>query len=306
MTGVEKVDRAAFDDIHALLTEIKGTQGQAKLRKLFDYPWQRDENYCGLALKDGENTVGFLGMIFSRRRINGKLEKFCNLSSWCVAEKYRSRAVSMLLPLLAMKEYTITDLTPAKNVYRIQNRLGFKDLEAKGRILLPFGRRLSLPEPSVTCVTHDPAEIEKKLQGEHLKIFNDHRIYCCAHFLLIEKDRYCYVIYSKLKRKRIPYVHVHYFSDSDLFARAYRLIRNSILSHCGAYFILIDSRLVENLKLPFSFCLPYRAPKQYLSSTLEPGQIDNLYSELILLDLKTHPRFKYLIRNCRRKLFDSI
>ena len=172
--------------------------------------------------------------------------------------------------------------------------------------MLPFGRRLSQPEPSDTCATHDPAEIVKKLQGEHLKIFNDHKIYRCSHFLLIDKEHYCYLIYSKLKRKRISYVHVHYFSDADLFARAYRQIRNSILSHCGAYFILIDSRLVENLKLPFSFCLPYRTPKQYLSSTLEPQQIDNLYSELILLELKNHPRFKYLMRDYRRKLIGSI
>ncbi|UCD77070.1 MAG: hypothetical protein JSW26_16770 [Desulfobacterales bacterium] len=305
MISVQKVSCAAFADINPILTEIWGKGSEAKWRKLFDYTWERDEDYCGLVLKDAESTVGFLGMIFSRRRINQNPEKFCNLTSWFVHEDYRIKAMSMLLPLLAMKDYTITDLTPAKNVYRIQQRIGFKDLDAKGRILLPFGGRRARPELSDTRVTHDPAEIEKKLQGEHLKIFNDHKIYRCSHFLLTDRERYCYLIYSKLKRKRLPYAHVHYVSDRDLFARAYRDIRNSIVSHCGAYFILIDSRLVENLKLPFSFCLPYRAPKQYLSSTLKPGQIDNLYSELILLDLKTHPRFKYLIRNYRRKLFGS-
>jgi hypothetical protein len=305
MISVQKIDCALFADFSSVFTEIWGEGSETKWRRLFDYTWERNENYCGLVLKDGPSAVGFLGMIFSRRRINGNIEKFCNLTSWFVRREYRIKAMSMLLPLLAMKDYTITDLTPAKNVYRIQNRIGFKDLDAKGRILLPFGRRLAGPRPSDIRITHDPAEIENRLQGEHLKIFNDHKIYRCSHFLLTAGDRYCYLIYAKLKRKRLPYVHVHYISDRDLFARDYRCIRNSILSHCGAYFMLIDSRLAGAIKLPFSFCLPYRAPKQYLSSTLQPEQIDNLYSELILLNLKTHPRFKYLIRYYRRKIFGS-
>jgi hypothetical protein len=305
MVSVQKVACTDFRDIIDILTDYWGKGNDEKWMQLFEYQWERDETHCGLILVDGNRTVGFLGMIFSRRRINDKVEKFCNLTSWFVHKDYRSRALSLILPLHAMKDYTITDLTPAKNVYRIQNKLGFKDLDSKGRILLPFGCRLARPKPSDIRVIHDPAEIEKKLQGDHLTIFNDHKIFRCFHFVLTGKKRYCYLIYSKLKRKRIPYAHVHYISDRDLFALAYREIRKSILSHCRAYFILIDSRLVDQLKLPFSFCLPYRAPKQYLSSTLKPGQIDNLYSELILLDLKTHPRLKYLIRDIRQKIFKS-
>ena len=303
MVRIEKVPCADFSAVKDLLIKTWGKGNEAKWRKLFEYQWERDENYCGLALKDDDLTIGFLGMIFSHRRVNGKVEKFCNITSWFVREDYRSRAIALLLPLHGMKDYTIIDLTPARNVYQIQNKLGFKDLDAKGRIMLPFGRRLSRPQPSDMRVIHDPAEIEKKLQGDHLTIFNDHKIFRCAHFMLTSKKGYCYLIYSKLQRKRIPYVHVHYISDRGLFALFYREIRKSILSHCRAFFLLIDSRLVNQLKLPFSFCLPYRAPKQYLSSTLKPAQIDNLYSELILFDLKTHPRLKYLLRDIRQKFF---
>ena len=116
------------------------------------------------------------------------------------------------------------------------------------------------------------------------------------------KDRYCYIIYTKLRRKRIPYAHLHYISNPDLFGLAYRDIRKSILSHAKAYFLLIDSRLVKNKKLPVSICLPYRAPKQYMSATLKPEQIDNLYSELVMLNLRAHPLFKYLMRDLRRKI----
>ena len=305
MIRVEKVDCSNFCGIHDMLADIWGSGSVEKGRKIFGYQWERDETYCGLILVDGDRTVGFLGMIFSRRRINGKVEKFCNLTFWVVHKDYRSRAIFLILPLHGMKDYTITDLTPTKNVYKIQNKLGFKDLETKGRLLLPFGRRLFQPKYSHTNLTHDLAAIEKKLEGQNLKIFKDHKPYPCFHFLLTGKDRYCYIIYTKLKRKRIPYAHLHYISDPELFALAYRDIRKSIVSHAKARFLLIDSRLVKNKKLPLSICLPYRAPKQYISSTLKPEQIDNLYSELVMLNLRTHPRLKYLIRNIWQKMFES-
>jgi len=46
-------------------------------------------------------------MIFSRRRIDNKIEKFCNLTSWYVHEDYRNRAFAMIIPLHSMKDYTI-------------------------------------------------------------------------------------------------------------------------------------------------------------------------------------------------------
>lgn len=305
MIRVEKIDCANYKDISDILTDFWGKGNEEKWRRLFEPHWERDENYCGLALKDDDKTVGFIGMIFSRRRIDDKIEKFCNLTSWFVRKEYRSRALALLFPLFGMKNYTITDLTPTRKVYLIQNKLGFKDLDANGRILLPFGHRLFQTKYTPPQMTHDLAAIERKLEGRNLKIFHDHKHYPCSHFLLTDKDRYCYLIYTKLKRKRIPYVHIHYISNLDLFELVYRDIRQSVLSHAGAYFLLIDSRLAKNRRLPLSFCLPYRAPKQCLSSRLKPEQIDNLYSELVILNLRTHPRLKYLIRDIRQKIFGS-
>jgi len=286
-----------------LLSDFWGPGRQDQWRKIFEYQWPRDETYCGLALKDSDQTVGFLGMIFSRRRIKGKLEKFCNITNWVVQEPYRNRAISLLLPLFAMQDYTIVDLTPARKVYQIQKKLGFKDLDARGRVLLPFGRRLFEPRSPRIQITHEPSQIRPKLAGEHLKIFNDHRTYPCSHLLAAAEDRYCYIIYAKQKNKRLTYAHVHYISDPDFFALVYRDIRQSLIAASKASYILIESRFVRDLSLPFSFSLSFRAPKQYLSSTLTPAQIDNLYSEIIILNLRTHARLKYLIRDIRRKLF---
>ena len=303
MVKVEKVGCSDFKDVRDMLVKFWGKGSEEKWRKLFEYRWERNENYCGLALKDGGQTVGFIGMIFSRRWINGRTEKICNLSSWFVREEYRTRAVSLLLPLLRMRDYTITDLTPSRAVYQIQRKLGFKDLDANGRILLPFGRRLLGPKHIAVQMTHAEADIRQTLSVEHRKILADHSGYQCSHFLLSAANRYCYIVYSKHKRKRLPFVYIHYISDPRLFGQTYHQIRGAIMSHARVCFAVIDSRLVAGLKLPVSFCLPYRTPKQYLSSNLEPAQIDNLYSELVLLNLRNHPRLKYWLRNIRQKIF---
>lgn len=298
---VEKIDCAKIEKIEDILTDIWAAGSAAKAKTIFEYQWERDEAHCGLILVDGDRTVGFLGMIFSHRMIDDKVEKFCNLTSWYVHKKYRSRAIFMISALRLMKDYTITDLSPARHVYEIQKNLGFKDLDASGRLLMPVGRRLLQPKYAVTNLMHDTSVIEKKLEAQDLRIFKDHQPYECSHFLMSGRDRYCYIIYTRLKRKRLAYAHLHYISDSDLFGQAYRDIRKSILSQAKAYFLVIDSRLVKNLKLPVSICLPYRAPKQYLSATLKPEQIDNLYSEIVMLNLRTHPRFKYLLRDLWRR-----
>ena len=302
MIRVEKVDCTNFMECQDMFSNFWGPGRQDQWRQIFEYKWPRDETYCGLALKDCDQTVGFLGMIFSRRRVNGKMEKFCNLTNWFVQKPYRSRAISLLLPLFAMADYTITDLTPSRKVYRIQKKLGFKDLDARGRVLLPFGRRLFEPKSPSIQLTHEPSQIKRKLAGEHLKILNDHINYPCSHLLAAAEDRYCYIIYAKQKNKRLNYAHVHFISDPDFFSCVYRDIRQSILAKSKACYILIESRFVRDLSLPLSFSLSFRAPKQYLSSTLKPEQIDNLYSEIMLLNLRTHARLKYLIRDIRRQL----
>jgi hypothetical protein len=302
MIRVEKVDCGKLRDCQDVLTAFWGPDRQDRWRPISNCRWPRDESHCGLALKDGDKTVGFLGMIFSRRQIDGKIEKFCNLTSWFVQEPYRSRAILLLLPMLTMRGYTITDLTPSRKVHRIQKKLGFKDLDDRGRILLPFGRRLIEPQLPRPHLTSEPSQIKPKLAGTDLEIFNDHINYSCSHLLAAAEDRYCYLIYARHKKKRLTYAHVHFISDPEFFSRFYRDIRRSITAETKARFILIESRFVHGLSLPLSFSLSFRAPKQYLSSTLKPQQIDNLYSEIILFNLRTHARLKYRIRDILRKL----
>jgi hypothetical protein len=109
--------------------------------------------------------------------------------------------------------------------------------------LLPFGRKILGARQLAVQMTHTAAEMRPTLSAEHLKIIDDHRDYQCAHFLLSAGDRYCYVIYSKHKRKRLPFVYIHYLSNPELFEQTYHTIRSAVMSHARACFAVIDERL---------------------------------------------------------------
>src|SRR5262245_64825043 len=87
MMVVEKGTPAMFDDVYPLLSELDGSYSREKWREIFDYQWESDEGYVGYALVDGRKVVGFNGAIFSRRIIDGREARVCNLTSWIVDRK---------------------------------------------------------------------------------------------------------------------------------------------------------------------------------------------------------------------------
>ena len=48
----------------------------------------------------------------SKRLVSGLLERFCNLTSWCVLPDYRSRSISLLTALLRQHGYHFAVLEP--------------------------------------------------------------------------------------------------------------------------------------------------------------------------------------------------
>jgi hypothetical protein len=51
-------------------------------RRLFHYSWPCEEDMRGFVLKHDNRVVGFFGTILYDRVIDGRVEKFANLTSW--------------------------------------------------------------------------------------------------------------------------------------------------------------------------------------------------------------------------------
>jgi hypothetical protein len=304
MVRIEKIDSSMFSQAYELLLDLRDTYLTADdWKNIFDYNWDREEDYCGYGLFDGNNLVGFLGLIFSKRLVGDRIEHFCNLTSWIVRPEYKIYSLSLIQPILKLKKYNLTDLTPSRAVYRIEKRLGFSELDSRMNMLLPYEVFKKSNRANKFCCTNDKRLVEKELNDRELKLFHDHRRYECGHVIAYDNNNYCYILYTRVKNSRIPYCYIQHISNLDMFSKYSGPIRFEIAKAGKTPFILVDSRLVQEALLPFSFSLPFRAPKLYKSASLRPEQIDNLYSEAVLLNLSTIPNIKRIKQDLLTYLF---
>lgn len=304
MVQLKKVDRSMFPQVYELLLEFNNEHlTREDWRKLYDYPWETNEGYCGYALIDGDSVVGFISMIFSERVINGRVERFCNLANWIVKPEYRSQSLTVLLPSLKLTSHTLTDFTPSDQVREISKRLGFKDLDGGLRVLLPpLMGPLGMGWRNPPQITTEPSQMAQWLQPDDFRIFQDHQQTQCRHLLLRDGNSYCYVIFSTVRTNRgsLRYSSIHFISNKELFAKHSMPIRSMIMRTSRSPLVVVDRRLVADLPLRLSFDLPVQAARLYKSATVKPEEIDNLYSELVLANVSTLPGLRTVLAPIRR------
>ncbi len=163
----------------------------------------------------GRHIVGSL----LQRRVAGRVERFCNMGSWCVLSEYRSRSMSLLDALLAQDGYHFTVLSPDDGPREILAWRRFRFLDTSAA-LIP---NLPWPAPfSRTKVSSDPQVIARTLTGAEFDLYRDHAHALAArHLVVVRGQESCYVMYRKCRYKGIPvFAVVLHVSNPDLFRRA--------------------------------------------------------------------------------------
>ncbi|OKH79449.1 hypothetical protein EB75_24175 [Mycobacterium sp. ST-F2] len=228
----------------------------------------------GFMLRDGQTVVGTLLAIYSERLVQGRVERFCNMGSWCVLPNYRARSILLVNALLAQEGYHFTVLSPTVGSQEILAwlKFGFFDTSA---VLIP-----NLPWPSLpgrTRITTDPDVIDATLTGAALDLYRDHAPSPVAqHLVLTHGLDSCYVMYRKAWPALANILHV---SNPALFQRALIPLTRHLLMRCGLVATLAELRIIE--RAPHLAFRLNSWPKMYRSPSLAPAQIDYLYSELV-------------------------
>ncbi|PIQ97472.1 MAG: hypothetical protein COV67_04035 [Nitrospinae bacterium CG11_big_fil_rev_8_21_14_0_20_56_8] len=287
MVTIEKATLENFEEILPLLMEFNNPYLEGEdWKRLFDCGFKNDEGYGGLLFREGEQVAGFLGLLFSKRNIMGKEVKLCNLTGWIVKKQYRNKSLSLLLPALKMRDQTFTDYSPSREASLILKQFGFTPLETRAKIL-PFCFNPFKLLFQTSFVTTDKKIIEGEIGGRKdlARIFQDHSNFKCCHLMLKSGDDLCYVIFTKIRKKKIPIAMVHYISDPCLFARHRARIQWHIGQTMRLFIIWVDERLLKGQRIPFSFTYTLPHPRLYRSEDLQAQDIDGLYSELIVLNL---------------------
>ena len=216
--------------------------------------------------------------------MRGKPERFCNITSWCVLDPYRSQSMRLAMAVVSQEGFHFTDLTPTAVVAGSLQFLKFKPLDERRTVIPNF------PWPfaalSGVRIVSDPKDIERVLPSDDAKVYRDHRTFpWLRHLAVGENDRYCHIIYKKQRFKRLPCAGIFSLSDPDLFIKHHKLLGNYLLTRHGLASTRVETRFLDTTPA-ISLQVSGYQNKMYRSDTLEASDINNLYSELMALDLQ--------------------
>jgi hypothetical protein len=248
-------------------------------------PWKVDAPNHGFLLRDGQRIVGAHLAFYSERQIAGTMERFCDMGTWYVMPEFRFHSLRLIKAVLAQDGYHFKALTPMRKVPAIHARLGFRHLDTSA-VIIP---NLPLPSlPGRTTVSADPDVIERTLAGTELELYRDHAEALATHHLVVIRGQdSCHVMYRVTRFQGVPLAVIHYVSNPRLFRRAIvPLTRHLLVRHRVpmTYAELRNTKCRPALSFkviprPKFYAAPW--PKLYRSASLEPDQVDDLYSEFL-------------------------
>ena len=240
-------------------------------------PWPADQPNHGFLLRAGDRIVGAHLALYSERAVEGRVEHICNLAAWCVLPTHRHHGLRLLRALLRQKGFHFTDLSPSGNVVPLNLRLGFRTLDT-ATALVP---NVPLPGRPGVRIVSDPEGVAGALSGRDLELYRDHAgTRAARHLVIVRGHETCYVMFRRDRRKGLPlfasFIHV---GNPTLFREAARSVYGHLLLRHRIPLTLHELR-VAGPRPRLSLMLRSPRPKMYRSASLDPDEVDYLYSEL--------------------------
>jgi len=251
--------------------------------KAFAQDWCPSKPNNGFLIRHQGRIVGGIGAIYAERPVRGRLERFCNITSWCVLDAFRAQSMRLAMAVAAQPGFHFTDLTPTEVVSKTLQFLKFKPMNERHAIWP------NLPWPLARLggirVLSDSAQIGLLLGPDDAKAYRDHRhLPWLRHLAVGVADAWCYVVWKRTRLKGITGAVIIALSDAELFLRCRMALGSYLLVHHGLLYTRVESRLLPRLPALSIELLGYRS-KVFRSDTLTAADMSNLYSELVALDL---------------------
>jgi acetoacetyl-CoA synthetase len=252
-------------------------------QSLFNYTWLEKKPNFGFVAVDGETVIGFVGALYSKRRINGKTGLVCNLTSWYVRPDYHGWGAPLLAAALRDKTITFTALTPAPVTRQILKAMGFNSINSN-KILFPPLFHIHTLLRNAPSITFDSKRIDVLLNDEHRKIFYDHLPHDCLHAVISDGTEYLYLVAKRRVHgaRRVPYSELLYVSAPSLLARHLERIKLAIIRKQRTLAVEADEHLFL-LSTPRGIRFENHAFCR--SSLFNARELDELYSELVILPI---------------------
>jgi GNAT superfamily N-acetyltransferase len=278
---------ARADDIEqvvALLSKMSAKVAPERWRRLFAYPWRPDNADFGRVAVNGDRVVGFVGMVHADRTVDGRRERIVNICAWYLDKAHRGRGLGAALMRRATDDpaMTYTILTSSSKTLHILAAVGYRVLDDQRRIWRPRRSGAS----AAVRIEREAARIMPHLGDAQRRLLADHAGLPVVSMLVGAKgENYLAVLAPSLKAGRRRYWDLLHVSDVGLFAATAQDVADVLIGRDENAVLAADLRFIagddRNGEREH-----FAVPRFFKSSRLARRDIDNLYSEVQLLDLK--------------------
>jgi len=255
-------------------------------RRLMTYKWLDEKPDFGRVVEADGQILGYCGMVYSDRLIGDanhmRPERMVSMSSWYLDKSLRGQGLGrdMLISSISDPTLTYVILTNSSKPLAIVKALGFQVLEDHRYVW-----RKSDSSHAGVGIIKDVESIKARINSNQQKLIDDMHGYALTP-LLVELDAQQSLLFFSIKRKAedVLWYDLMYASDQALFANCAQVLANQLLPSTAAV-LASDGRFVQQ---PPPGIVSERLPvgRHYISERVARNEIDHLYSELQLLDLK--------------------
>ncbi len=235
-----------------------------------------------MVVEDGA-IAGYLGVIHAERSIGGRTVRTANLSSWYIARSLRGQGMGLAMLHLATRDPSVTYTTFSSNppALRLMAKVGLGLLDERR-----FLWRRTGPAAATRVISGLDAVLPEVPENER-RILEDHRDLPVEPHLLRAPEGDCLVLLSvKKKGADIAYHEVLHLGRPGALAPHAQAFANAVLAP-GASVLAIDQRFLDGFEIAAE-TEPISVPRHFRSPDLARREVDFLYSEIPLLDLKLY------------------
>lgn len=251
-------------------------------RTLLDGRWSGPAGRYAITARDDGRLVGVLGLVTAERPSLDGPVMTANMTSWYVLKPYRGQGLGHRMIGLAAADptVTLTNFTSSRGAVPVVESAGMQPLDRE-RLLWR-----SRPAARAGLSVHpEPIRADIGIGAKDRRVLEDHAGLNLMRLAVATPDGPCVLLLS-VKRKSDAWLTYEalYLGNRDAFARHARAIADSILPPEGAV-LSVDRRLLPAEAEPDAV-ETFDVPRFYIPGRLPPEEIDYLYSEIVLLDMK--------------------
>ncbi len=284
---IRPIGRSDVDAVVALLKrQHMADLPVERIRSIVLHDWPVDRPNYGYLLEADGRVVGCILAAYSERLIRGRVERFCNIGTWYVEPGFRNHSLPLSWKMSELwGTHTMTALT-ANETSRVGfARAKYRTLADEFHLYLP-GQRASHTRLIGARVVGGADVIERELDSADRRILRDHVPYGLGHFLLTARgeSEYAYVVTRRgriWRRDLLPMSEILYVSNKMLARRYFERLMLGILLGDRSLVLASERRFLGEDAPVGRRAVPRL--RFFRRETLDAADIDNLYSEAVLL-----------------------